>query len=407
MDLPSIDVSDITILIGRDVMRVHDVLAHRSPPDGIEAPDGILTYFGWSIAGPVPESMLKQQEEPKRIDERQCYEGESSAEHLSERKEWSSTNDAATESAWITAVGAHNSTSKTIEPISKAMATPFEMWLSMCLILCLRSGIVLSASRSILIWLASIVTHSLSNPSNAFIVSFAATVFLIVMVSRPCYHVLISMSYLDLRRYISSVRSSVYNNVCLVLQYAFLLVTIGRISVGKVASEYRAWCAKSKLVRTADISWIIPILLLLFSISGEEQFIGFRVLSVFLVCHRPIHITVIDMQTLSRSTTNKIQASFTLSASGMAGMAAGITGADKQVFRNSHESAAISTSTFSSIGNVLKVTQASTTRNIPTPAISKLFAVANNNPTNEMSRIDDVVNQSENKVNINYAVFGA
>jgi hypothetical protein len=227
------------------------------------------------------------------------------------------------------------------------------------------------------------------------------------MVSRPCYHGLIRISYLDLRRYISSVRSSVYNNVCLVLQYAFLLVTIGRIGFGKITSEYRAWCAKSKLFLTAEISWIIPILLLLFSISGEKHVIGLRVLSVFLVCHSRIHITVIDMQTQSQSKTNKMQASFTLPASGMAVMATGSQGADKQVFRNSHKSAAISTSTFSSIDNVLKVTQASTTRNVPTPAISKLSAVTHNNPTNAMSRIDDAVNGSKNKVNINYAVFGA
>jgi hypothetical protein len=161
VDLPSIDASDVTILIGRDFMRVHDVLAHRSPPDGIEAPDGILTYFGCSIAGPVPESMLKQQEEQKRIDERQCYEGESPAEHLSERKERSSTNDAATERALITAVGAHNSTSKTIETISKAVATPFKMWLNMCFIFCLCSCIVLSASAVFSSgWPPSLRTHS-------------------------------------------------------------------------------------------------------------------------------------------------------------------------------------------------------------------------------------------------------
>ncbi|XP_046632214.1 uncharacterized protein LOC124311889 [Daphnia pulicaria] len=61
VDLPHIDTNNVTILIGRDVMRVHDVLEHRSPPDGTEAPDGILTHFGWSIAGPVPESLLKRQ----------------------------------------------------------------------------------------------------------------------------------------------------------------------------------------------------------------------------------------------------------------------------------------------------------------------------------------------------------
>lgn len=61
VDLQHIDANNVTILIGRDVMRVHNVLEQRSPPDGIDAPYGILTHFGWSIAGAVPESLLKRQ----------------------------------------------------------------------------------------------------------------------------------------------------------------------------------------------------------------------------------------------------------------------------------------------------------------------------------------------------------
>ena len=58
MDLPHIHANNVPILIGRCV---HDVLDQRSPPDGTEASDGLLTHFGWSIAGPCPESLLKQQ----------------------------------------------------------------------------------------------------------------------------------------------------------------------------------------------------------------------------------------------------------------------------------------------------------------------------------------------------------
>ena len=59
--LSPIDANNVTVLIGRDVLCVHDQLDQRFPPDGIEAPDALLTHFGWSIAGPVPESLLKQQ----------------------------------------------------------------------------------------------------------------------------------------------------------------------------------------------------------------------------------------------------------------------------------------------------------------------------------------------------------
>lgn len=51
----------MTVLIGRDVLRIHDPLGFRFPPDGVEAPDAILTHFGWSLASPVPSFMLHDQ----------------------------------------------------------------------------------------------------------------------------------------------------------------------------------------------------------------------------------------------------------------------------------------------------------------------------------------------------------
>ena len=49
----------VEVLLGRDVLRVHDVLESRYPSDGIDAPDGIKTHFGWCIAGPVPTELIK------------------------------------------------------------------------------------------------------------------------------------------------------------------------------------------------------------------------------------------------------------------------------------------------------------------------------------------------------------
>lgn len=53
-----IDSSEIGVLLGRNILRVHDVLDTRYPADGVEAPDGIKTHFGWCITGPVPTSSV-------------------------------------------------------------------------------------------------------------------------------------------------------------------------------------------------------------------------------------------------------------------------------------------------------------------------------------------------------------
>lgn len=61
-DLPSIEV-----LVGRDVLRVHDELDHRYPLVNIEALDAIKTHFGWCITGPVPSRMLHPQRQINAI----------------------------------------------------------------------------------------------------------------------------------------------------------------------------------------------------------------------------------------------------------------------------------------------------------------------------------------------------
>ena len=49
----------VEVLLGPDVLGVHDVLESRYPSDDIDAPDGIKTHFGWCIAGPVPTELIK------------------------------------------------------------------------------------------------------------------------------------------------------------------------------------------------------------------------------------------------------------------------------------------------------------------------------------------------------------
>jgi hypothetical protein len=53
IDPINVDSSDIGVLLGRNVLRLHDVIDTCYPANGIEAPDGIKTHFGWCIPGPV------------------------------------------------------------------------------------------------------------------------------------------------------------------------------------------------------------------------------------------------------------------------------------------------------------------------------------------------------------------
>lgn len=58
LDLPAIDTSQVSILIGRDVRDAHDILKYAKPPEGCDAPEANLTHFGWCVVGPVPGRLL-------------------------------------------------------------------------------------------------------------------------------------------------------------------------------------------------------------------------------------------------------------------------------------------------------------------------------------------------------------
>ena len=58
LKLAATDQSLVTVLIGRDVRDVHDILDYRKPPAGSDAPEAILFYFGWCVVGPVSDFVL-------------------------------------------------------------------------------------------------------------------------------------------------------------------------------------------------------------------------------------------------------------------------------------------------------------------------------------------------------------